>query len=94
MPRYLCVARQTKEDGSACTEADLAAQHKLLELLQKIHPCAVMGEEMSRQEQEVQQPVDGLANRLRRENGQALDAQARRMPAPRARLPGLSRPSS
>lgn len=75
MPRYLCVARQTKEDGSACTEADLAAQHKLLELLQKIHPCAVMGEEMSRQEQEVQwvngrdglwsiDPIDGTSNFL------------------------------
>ncbi|NIO40520.1 MAG: hypothetical protein GTO41_10240, partial [Burkholderiales bacterium] len=33
MPRYLKVARQRKSDGSLFTEADLAAQDKLVQLL-------------------------------------------------------------
>jgi len=75
MPRHLLVARQIKSDGSTYTEADLAAQHMLIESLQKIHACAVMGEEMSLQEQEIQwekgkdglwavDPIDGTSNFL------------------------------
>jgi len=75
MPRFLRVSRQIKADGSAFTEADLAAQEMLLESLQKILPCAVMGEEMSPEEQEIQwikgenglwsvDPIDGTSNFL------------------------------
>lgn len=46
MPRYLKVAHQRKTDGSLCTEADLAAQDRLLELLPKIISAPVIGEEM------------------------------------------------
>ena len=75
MPRYLRVERMCKEDGSVCTEADIAAQEALVERLQKIYPAALMGEEMSRQEQEEQwvkgdaglwsiDPIDGTSNFL------------------------------
>lgn len=75
MPRFLRVSRQTKADGSTFTEADLAAQEMLFESLQKICACAVMGEEMSREEQEAQwasgedglwsiDPIDGTSNFL------------------------------
>lgn len=73
MPRYLCVERMQKEDGSFCTEADIAAQAALIDRLQKIYPAALMGEEMSKQEQEEQwakgdaglwsvDPIDGTSN--------------------------------
>jgi len=75
MPRYLQVDRQIKADGSFFTEADVAAQNALLEKLQKIHPAAAMGEEMTKQEQEAQwikgqsglwsiDPIDGTSNFL------------------------------
>jgi myo-inositol-1(or 4)-monophosphatase len=46
MPRYLKVAHQRKSDGSLFTEADLAAQDKLSQLLPTIVPAPVIGEEM------------------------------------------------
>jgi myo-inositol-1(or 4)-monophosphatase len=46
MPRYLKVAHQRKSDGSLFTEADLAAQDKLSELLPTIISAPVVGEEM------------------------------------------------
>ena len=46
MPRYLKVAHQRKSDGSLFTEADVAAQDKLLQLLPTIVPAPVVGEEM------------------------------------------------
>ncbi len=73
MPRYMQVDRQFKMDGSFFTEADVAAQQALLDRLQEICPAAVMGEEMSEQEQEAQwekgkdglwsiDPIDGTSN--------------------------------
>ena len=75
MPRYNQVSCQIKADGSCFTEADVAAQTVLLRELYKIHPVAVMGEEMSDQEQEQQwltgddglwcvDPIDGTSNFL------------------------------
>ncbi len=75
MPRFLRVERQIKADGSFFTEADMAAQVALLDALQKICPAAVMGEEMTQQEQEAQwlagdaglwsvDPIDGTSNFL------------------------------
>ena len=54
MPRYLQVARQFKPDGSFFTDADLIAQEALMRELQKIHPCAQLGEEMLEQAQQEQ----------------------------------------
>jgi myo-inositol-1(or 4)-monophosphatase len=73
LPRYLKVARQRKADGSLFTEADLATQEALSRELRKIHPGAVVGEEMSEQEQIRQwlagedglwcmDPIDGTSN--------------------------------
>jgi myo-inositol-1(or 4)-monophosphatase len=73
LPRYLKVARQRKADGSLFTEADLATQEALSFELRKIHPGAVVGEEMSEQEQIRQwlagedglwcmDPIDGTSN--------------------------------
>lgn len=73
LPRYLKVARQRKADGSLFTEADLATQEALSLELRKIHPGAVVGEEMSEQEQIRQwlagedglwcmDPIDGTSN--------------------------------
>ena len=75
MPRYNQVSCQIKADDSCFTEADIAAQTVLLRELYKIHPAAVMGEEMSEQEQEQQwlagdeglwsvDPIDGTSNFL------------------------------
>lgn len=75
MPRFLHVERQIKADGSFFTEADVAAQQALLTGLQRISPVAVMGEEMTQQEQEAQwlagdaglwavDPIDGTSNFL------------------------------
>ena len=46
MPRYLKVAHHRKSDGSLFTEADLAAQDRLSQLLPTIVPVPVIGEEM------------------------------------------------
>ena len=73
MPRYLKVAHQRKSDGSLFTAADLAAQDRLSQMLPKIVPVPVVGEEMP---PEVQQqrwsageagvwcvdPIDGTSN--------------------------------
>lgn len=59
MPRYMKVAHQHKNDGSLCTEADLAAQEALTRKLQAILDVPVIGEEMS-QEQQVTMWADGL----------------------------------
>lgn len=48
MPRFLRVSHgQRKDDGSLCSEADLAAQRFLLERLTGIHPSPILGEEMT-----------------------------------------------
>ena len=48
LPRFLCVSHgQRKDDGSLCSEADLAAQRFLLERLPQIHDCPIVGEEMT-----------------------------------------------
>jgi len=76
MPRYLKVARQHKDDGSLCTEADLAAQHALSKKLQTILPVPVLGEEMTTAEQQSLwksgheglwciDPIDGTSNFVR-----------------------------
>lgn len=73
VPRYLKVARQRKADGSLITEADLATQEALSRELRKIYPGAVVGEEMTEQEQIAQwlagdaglwcmDPIDGTSN--------------------------------
>ncbi len=73
MPRYLKVARQHKDDGSFCTEADIAAQAALVADLARIAPCPVLGEEMTEAEQHAQwaagkdglwclDPIDGTSN--------------------------------
>jgi myo-inositol-1(or 4)-monophosphatase len=73
VPRYLRVARQRKADGSLITEADLATQEALSRELRKICPGAVVGEEMTEQEQLDQwlagdaglwcmDPIDGTSN--------------------------------
>lgn len=76
MPRRLCVARQVKADGSSYSAADVAAQKVLLKALQGICPGAIMGEEMTCEEQEKQwregagglwcvDPIDGTSNFLK-----------------------------
>lgn len=73
MPRYLKVAHQRKSDGSLFTEADLAAQEKLLQLLPTIVPAPVIGEEMPLELQKQRwsagnngvwcvDPIDGTSN--------------------------------
>ena len=48
IPRFLRVSHgQRKDDGSLCSEADLAAQHFLLDRLTEIHHCPIIGEEMT-----------------------------------------------
>ena len=59
MPRYMKVAHQHKNDGSLCTEADLAAQEALTRKLQAILNVPVIGEEMNEQQQ-VALWADGL----------------------------------
>jgi myo-inositol-1(or 4)-monophosphatase len=46
VPRFKTVKFERKPDGSLLTEADVAAQHALETELQRIFPCAVLGEEM------------------------------------------------
>jgi len=73
LPRYLGAVRQQKADGSVLTEADLASQAALVELLPGLIPAAVLGEEMSAEEQGrvwyegseglwVIDPIDGTTN--------------------------------
>ena len=48
MPRFLRVVHdQRKDDGSLCSEADLAAENFLHERLKEIRRCPIIGEEMS-----------------------------------------------
>ncbi len=76
MPRYLKVTMQRKNDGSLCTEADLAAQEALTRKLQAIVNVPVIGEEMGEEQQaalwaEGRQgvwcidPIDGTSNFVR-----------------------------
>jgi myo-inositol-1(or 4)-monophosphatase len=51
MPRYLKVSHQHKNDGSLCTEADIATQTALIRKLQAICNVPVLGEEMPEEEQ-------------------------------------------
>lgn len=73
MPRFASVVAQRKADGSLLTEADLAAQQALVHALPQLAAFPVLGEEMSRQEQEklwrdsasglwVVDPIDGTTN--------------------------------
>ncbi len=76
MPRYMKVAMQHKDDGSLCTDADLAAQAALSRKLQAILNVPVIGEEMSQKEQSALwiegaqgvwciDPIDGTTNFVR-----------------------------
>ncbi|WP_409559311.1 inositol monophosphatase family protein [Accumulibacter sp.] len=48
MPRFLrAIQDQRKDDGSLCSEADLAAENFLHGRLTEIHHCPVIGEEMA-----------------------------------------------
>jgi myo-inositol-1(or 4)-monophosphatase len=51
VPRFKTVKFERKPDGSLLTEADVAAQAALELELQRIFPCAVLGEEMLESEQ-------------------------------------------
>jgi myo-inositol-1(or 4)-monophosphatase len=74
LPRYLSVARHHKADGSIYTEADLKAQAFLVEMLHKILPVPILGEEMSQAKQKqlwdqhaksglwCVDPIDGTTN--------------------------------
>lgn len=73
MPRFLHVGSTRKDDGSLFTEADLACQAALQQGLPTILPHPVLGEEMSREEQDtlwhahqdglwVVDPIDGTTN--------------------------------
>lgn len=73
MPRFLRVGKTRKDDGSLFTEADMACQQALGEKLPAVLPHPVLGEEMSREEQDalwlgnpdglwVVDPIDGTTN--------------------------------
>jgi myo-inositol-1(or 4)-monophosphatase len=73
MPRYLKVAHHRKTDGSLFTEADLAAQDRLVKLLPTVVPVPVVGEEMPVEVQKERwsagengvwcvDPIDGTSN--------------------------------
>jgi len=77
IPRFLRVSHgQRKDDGSLCSEADLAAQHFLLDRLTEIHHCPIIGEEMTAAVQQARwhdssdddrglwciDPIDGTTN--------------------------------
>ncbi|KAI5916746.1 inositol monophosphatase [Thauera sp. 2A1] len=51
LPRYLKSARNRKSDGSLFTEADIASQQRFTEALPQLLPGAVLGEEMSAEQQ-------------------------------------------
>ncbi len=76
MPRYMKVTLQLKDDGSLCTDADLAAQEALTRKLQAILNVPVIGEEMSEKVQVSHwaegaqgvwcvDPLDGTSNFVR-----------------------------
>ncbi len=76
MPRYMKVALHHKDDGSLCTDADVAAQEALTRKLQSILNVPVIGEEMTEQEQVARwaegaqgvwciDPIDGTSNFVR-----------------------------
>lgn len=76
MPRYMKVTLHQKDDGSLCTDADLAAQEALTRKLQAILNVPVIGEEMSPAEQAARwaegaqgvwciDPIDGTSNFVR-----------------------------
>jgi len=73
MPRYLKVARERKSDGSLFTQADIAAQNRLVLELRKIADFEVLGEEMTEAAQHdlwesateglwCVDPIDGTSN--------------------------------
>jgi len=73
MPRFLRVGSTRKSDGTLFTEADLATQQALARRLPDILPYPVLGEEMTREEQDalwdanqaglwVVDPIDGTTN--------------------------------
>jgi len=73
IPRFMKVIHHRKDDGTLLSEADLASQQFLLQRLPEIVPCPVIGEEMSRAEQEAAleagkghvwciDPIDGTTN--------------------------------
>jgi myo-inositol-1(or 4)-monophosphatase len=73
MPRFLQVTRQHKADGSALSEADLAAQRYLATALRKLADLPILGEEKEATEQHAAlaagddglwcfDPVDGSTN--------------------------------
>jgi myo-inositol-1(or 4)-monophosphatase len=73
LPRFLRVGHTRKEDGSMLTEADLACQAALAHYLPEIVPYPVLGEEMTREQQDglwqshqdglwVVDPIDGTTN--------------------------------
>jgi len=54
IPRFLRVSHgQRKDDGSLCSEADVAAQRFLIDRLSGIRHCPIIGEEMPPAEQRV-----------------------------------------
>lgn len=76
MPRYMKVTLHHKDDGSLCTDADLAAQEALTRKLQAILNVPVIGEEMTEQQQLASwaqgeqgvwciDPIDGTTNFVR-----------------------------
>jgi myo-inositol-1(or 4)-monophosphatase len=76
MPRYMKVTLRHKDDGSLCTDADLAAQEALTRKLQAILNVPVIGEEMSEKDQAARwaegaqgvwciDPIDGTTNFVR-----------------------------
>ncbi|HEX4943168.1 MAG TPA: inositol monophosphatase family protein [Usitatibacteraceae bacterium] len=72
LSRFRTVTAQRKDDGSLVTEADLAAQVALTDVLGRIEPVDVLGEEMAEAEQRriwegggrfwCVDPLDGTAN--------------------------------
>ncbi len=76
MPRYMKVVLHHKDDGSLCTDADLAAQEVLTRKLQAILNVPVLGEEMNEKDQVARwaegtqgvwciDPIDGTTNFVR-----------------------------
>jgi len=73
LPRFADVQHNTKADGSFITEADLAVQARITQVLQEHYPdTALLGEEMTEQEQDellnnseslwCLDPLDGTSN--------------------------------
>lgn len=73
VPRFMRVIHHRKDDGTLLSEADLASQQFLVDRLPHIVDCPVIGEEMSRADQEaalaagnghawVIDPIDGTTN--------------------------------